>query len=168
LTAAVLNSTLSVSPPVIRINGTDQATITATITDGDTAIPGLTVTFALDTEDGTILGPVIDNGNGTYTARVVGNSIGSGIVSAAINGFNINATAPIAFQSPDDVAPTVVLSGAPASLSGNSPFTITATFSERVQGFDHIVNDFVVTGGAVTAISGGPRIYTVTIQPNNC
>jgi adhesin/invasin len=166
LTAAVTNSTLTVSPSVIRINGTDQATITATITDGVTAIPGLTVTFALNTEDGTILGPVIDNGDGTYTAKIVGNSIGSGIVSAAINGFNINATANITFQSPDDVAPTVVLSGAPASLSGNSPFTITATFSERVQGLDHLVNDFAVTGGTVTAISGGPKTYTVTIQPN--
>jgi hypothetical protein len=65
----------------------------------------------------------------------------------------------------DTTAPTVTLSGAPASLTGTDPFTVTATFDEDVTGFDDLVMAVTVTNGTVTAITGGPSVYTLTVTP---
>jgi hypothetical protein len=65
----------------------------------------------------------------------------------------------------DSTSPTVTLSGGPASLTGTDPFTVTATFDEDVTGFDDLVNDVTVTNGTVTAITGGPSVYTLNITP---
>lgn len=62
-------------------------------------------------------------------------------------------------------APSVTLSGAPSEINGTSPFTVTATFSKAVTGFNDLLNDVAVSNGAVTAISGGPLVYTLTITP---
>jgi hypothetical protein len=61
--------------------------------------------------------------------------------------------------------PTVTLSSTTATLTGTAPFTVTATFDEDVTGFDDLVNDVTVTNGTVTAITGGPSVYTLTVTP---
>ena len=65
----------------------------------------------------------------------------------------------------DTTSPSVTLSGGPASLTGTDPFTVTATFDEDVTGFDDLVNDVTITNGTVTAITGGPAVYTLEITP---
>jgi hypothetical protein len=70
----------------------------------------------------------------------------------------------ITVQGEADPGPTVTLSGLPSSVSGTSPFDITATFSEAVTGFD--AGDVVVTNGSATAVSGSGAVYTITITPS--
>lgn len=61
--------------------------------------------------------------------------------------------------------PTVALSGGPDAITNTDPFTVTATFSKDVTGFDQLASDVIVTNGSVTGISGGPKVYTLTITP---
>lgn len=64
-----------------------------------------------------------------------------------------------------DGPPSVTLSGAPAALSGIAPFTVTATFSENVTGFNDLASDVTIANASVTAISGGGSVYTLTVTP---
>ncbi len=57
--------------------------------------------------------------------------------------------------------PTVTLSG--PSTHSNASFEVTATFSEPVTGLD--AGDFVVTNATVSALAGGPSVYTLTVTP---
>lgn len=57
--------------------------------------------------------------------------------------------------------PTVVISGVPTEINGPAGFDATITFSKDVTGF--LIGDITVTGGSVTALTGGPSIYTATI-----
>lgn len=66
-------------------------------------------------------------------------------------------------NAPDTTPPTVALTSSATSPT-NAPFTVTATFSENVTGFD--VSDFSVGNGAASnfaATSGS--IYTATVTP---
>ncbi|WP_142085946.1 PKD domain-containing protein [Roseinatronobacter monicus] len=60
---------------------------------------------------------------------------------------------------------SVALSGGPDAITGTDPFTVTATFSTNVTGFDDLANDVDVTNGSVTDISGSGAVYTLTIAP---
>ena len=67
--------------------------------------------------------------------------------------------------SVDTVAPTATISGLPDGPE-NDPFPLTITFNEVVTGF--ATNGLIVTGQArATAVSGGPKVYTATITPND-
>jgi len=57
--------------------------------------------------------------------------------------------------------PTVGITGVPASINGPAGFDATITFSKDVTGF--VAGDITVTGGSVSALSGGPAVYTATI-----
>ncbi|PHR87260.1 MAG: hypothetical protein COA78_37260 [Blastopirellula sp.] len=65
----------------------------------------------------------------------------------------------------DSTSPIVTLSGAPATLNSVDPFNVTVTFDEDVTGFDNLVNDITITNASVTAIAGGPSVYTLTVSP---
>ncbi|MGB0967485.1 MAG: Ig-like domain-containing protein [Halocynthiibacter sp.] len=66
----------------------------------------------------------------------------------------------------DITRPTVSLSSSTSSVVGTTPFTITATFSEDVFGFDDLLGDLVVTNGAATAITPtAPDVYEIEITP---
>jgi hypothetical protein len=65
----------------------------------------------------------------------------------------------------DSTSPSVTLSSTTTTLTGTDPFTVTATFDEDVTGFDDLVNDVTITNGSVTAITGGPSVYTLTVTP---
>lgn len=71
----------------------------------------------------------------------------------------------VQIPTPDTTSPTVTLSSTTTTLTGTDPFTVTATFDEDVTGFDDLVNDVTITNGTVTAITGGPSIYTLTVTP---
>lgn len=129
--------------------------------------------------DVTITGGTLSNfaGSGTsYTATFTptAGSTANGVIfvdsgtftdaagNANADGADTNNTATL---SVDGIAPKVVLSGAPATLTNTDPFTVTATFDENVTGFDDFLNDVIVTNGTVTAITGGPAVYTLAITP---
>ena len=61
--------------------------------------------------------------------------------------------------------PTVTLSGAPATYSGTSSFSVTATFSADMTGFDDPVADIRATNASV-AIGGADDVYTLTVTPD--
>jgi len=66
---------------------------------------------------------------------------------------------------PDNEAPTVSLSSTTTTLTGTDPFTVTATFSEDVTGFEEA--DVTVTNGSVVlgSLTGGPAVYTFLVEP---
>ncbi|NOX72152.1 MAG: autotransporter outer membrane beta-barrel domain-containing protein [Alphaproteobacteria bacterium] len=60
--------------------------------------------------------------------------------------------------------PSVAISGVPGTLSGPTTFTANITFSKPVVGF--VSGDITITGGSVTALTGGPSTYTASISTN--
>jgi hypothetical protein len=83
------------------------------------------------------------------------------IVTDNLNLASVSDTVTITVVS----GPSVALSGGPAAITGTDPFNVTATFTKPVTGFSSLANDVIATNGSVTAISGGPAIYTLTITP---
>lgn len=84
-------------------------------------------------------------------------------VSGATNTQLINTRTLI--TPPDTTPPTVELSSSTSTLSGVTPFTVTATFNEYVTGFAEA--DVTVTNGGVVAgsLSGGAAVYTFLVEP---
>ena len=66
---------------------------------------------------------------------------------------------------PDTTPPTVELSSSTSTLSGVTPFTVTATFNEDVTGFADA--DVTVTNGSIVrgSLSGGAAVYTFLVEP---
>ncbi|MFQ6550655.1 beta strand repeat-containing protein [Aestuariibius sp. 2305UL40-4] len=69
----------------------------------------------------------------------------------------VEATPP----PPDGDAPAVSITGVPDSFSAPMTTTITFDWGEPVGGFD--LADITVTGGTLSAISGGPDVYTAEL-----
>jgi hypothetical protein len=59
--------------------------------------------------------------------------------------------------------PYVTLSG-PAGGHGMNSFAATVAFTENVTGLE--LNDFVLINGSVSNLTGGPKIYSVTVTPS--
>ncbi|QBY00041.1 hypothetical protein E2K80_04210 [Rhodophyticola sp. CCM32] len=74
---------------------------------------------------------------------------------------NLSLAAPPFTRQSDRTAPTPVLSGLPAILSGPVPVTI--GFSEPVTGFE--IDDITLAGGTLSAFSGSGDSYRVTVTP---
>ncbi|MDZ4401118.1 Ig-like domain-containing protein [Prosthecobacter sp.] len=64
-------------------------------------------------------------------------------------------------STPDTTRPSVALSTSATSVS--TPFTVNAAFSETVTGV--ALNDFTVTNGTASALTGSGSAYSVTITP---
>ncbi|MEM8538876.1 MAG: Ig-like domain-containing protein, partial [Pseudomonadota bacterium] len=65
----------------------------------------------------------------------------------------------------DTEAPTTTLGLSPDTPANPAEIVISVQFNEDVVGFDDMTSDVTVTNGQVTAITGGPQTYTVTILP---
>lgn len=66
----------------------------------------------------------------------------------------------------DTSAPTITLSDAPTTVNNIDPFTVTATFTEEVTGFDNLKKDVTVTNGAATDIRMvSATVYTLIVKP---
>jgi YVTN family beta-propeller protein len=74
--------------------------------------------------------------------------------SLASNNLSVTYTAPVP-------APTVLLSTASSSVTG--AFTVNAVFSQSVTGV--ALNDFIITNGAASALSGSGATYSVLVTP---
>jgi hypothetical protein len=64
----------------------------------------------------------------------------------------------------DAVAPTVAVTGAPATANSTTAFPVTITFSEAVTGF--ALADITVGNGAASNLSGSGTTYTADITPD--
>ncbi len=94
-------------------------------------------------------------------------SIGSRAGALAdVPGNQSDAVAPMG-ATHDGTAPTVEITGAPANIRGRTPFDITITFDEPVNGFD-AVSDIAVTNGTNNspAPSVDRTVYTARITPD--
>ncbi|WP_395745181.1 Ig-like domain-containing protein [Prosthecobacter sp.] len=105
----------------------------------------------------------------SYSLLITPTTAGAVTVSipanAALNSTSVGNTASnllATTYTPPDVTPPTVLLSTPSS-SVTAPFVVTATFSETVTGV--ALNDFNVTNGAASALSGSGMTYTVTISP---
>lgn len=103
----------------------------------------------------------------TFTAPDVGEDTTLTFQLVVTDNFN-----PPASSEPSTVTITVVpglsvqLTGGPDEITNTEPFTVTATFSKPVTGFDDRLNDVTVSNGTVagiTQISGA--VYNLTITP---
>lgn len=127
----------------ITLSGTAGAT-TAVVSGGPTSY---TVNVSGMTADGTVIASIPANA----AQDAAGNN--SGASSSTDNS--------VTFNAPPSV--TVEQAGGQADPANTSPILFTATFSEDVTGF--ATGDVTFSGaGATTAtVSGGPKIYTITV-----
>ncbi|WP_158560759.1 Ig-like domain-containing protein [Paenibacillus contaminans] len=138
----------------------------------------VTITFS-ETVNGFELGDLVVNNGGagnlqtvnsrTYTADItptadgqVTVNIAAGVTADAAGNFN-TAAAPYSTVY-DATAPTVAITSAAANPTNQSPFSVTITFSEAVNGFE--LGDLVVNnGGAGNLQTVNSRTYTADITP---
>lgn len=120
------SSTISASPASIFANGsTTTVTLHAKDLDGGAiANGGDTVTLA--TTAGT-LGPVTDNGDGTYTASLTSPAtVGQATVSGTVGGAAVGTNATVSFTSPTTVVTTAVTTTATTTVTAPAT-TVTTT-----------------------------------------
>ncbi|WP_162617697.1 PKD domain-containing protein [Yoonia maritima] len=86
-------------------------------------------------------------------------TVNDGIDNSTASTVTVTVAAPI-----DSTNPSVTLSGMPESHDGVSPFSLSVTFSEPVEGF--AADDLDVQHGSVTSLSGAGADYTVQITPS--
>jgi hypothetical protein len=123
---------------------------------------GLTVAFQLVSTKGGqgSFGPVIDNGNGTYTATFTGALSGSNTIAATIDGIRVTSRASAVMVTPGAVslARSVVTLSAPSVRSG-SPLTVT------LQAEDAAGNKLTTGGLKVAFALTGPGGGSGTFGP---
>ena len=76
---------------------------------------------------------------------------------------NNNTAATQLTRTADITAPTVALTSASPTIT-NTPFSVTATFSESVTGF--IANDVNLTNSTISGFTGSGTTYNFTVTPN--
>ena len=128
--ADTAQSTVSISPSTIELNGTTTVTLTARDANGNQEpTGGSTVVFSLGagTANGTF-SSVTDNGNGTYTATFTGTTLGTNTITATIDGTALTSTAPTVTVTIGPVDPSqTTVSVSPSSIQVNGTSTVTLT-----------------------------------------
>ena len=156
--ADAAESTLTGSTTTITANGTSTMTITVTVTDANgnpVDVGGADVVIAAVSGADTV-GPVTDNGNGTYTAVVTAPTVAcSSTFVATLNGAQIDGGGTSQAQIVVDYA-----AGPPASMSATAgdQQTITVGQNAPIAPTVTVVDAFgnPVSGVAVTfAVTGG-------------
>ncbi len=128
---------------------TSEGTVIVAATGAHT----LTIMPAADTTDPVTV--TLLAGAFTSTASNTANAVASDTHKA-----DPDMTAP----SIDTTDPSVMLTGAPDTATSRAPFTVTATFTEAVTGFE--ASDISVTNVAATRVTGRGANYVLTITPN--
>lgn len=159
LAASTEASTLTVNPLSLTADGMSKATVTVQLKDANgnslTASGG---SVTLSTTAGT-LGPVSDKGDGTYTAIVTSpTTVGTGVVSAKLNGQALSQTANVKFIPGAASASQSVLSASPTTLTANGSSKSTIT----VQLKDANGNNLTASGGTVTLSTTEGTLGAVT------
>lgn len=161
--ASAQTSTISTSTNVLPADGTSSGNITVQIKDADgnnLTVGG--VSLQLSTTLGRIE-QVVDNGDGTYTARLIaGTQAGTAVVSGSLGGNAILSTASVALVSGSGSAATSVMSTEVSSLTVGGAQT--ATISVQVKD----ANGNTVSGGSdvVALTTSLGTLSAVTQQAN--
>ncbi len=117
--------------------------------------------------------PSITNpsGNNWQATYVASSSDTNGAVAFSINSFHDTAsnngstvTSGSGSVTFDKTSPTVSLSSEEPTITDNTPFVITAEFSETVSGFS--LGDISVTNGVASNLSGSDDTYTFDVTPS--
>lgn len=166
--ATQLTRTYDATPPTVALassagNPLNHAfTVTATFSEsvtgftaGDVSVANATVS-AFSGSGASYSFTVTPAVDGTVTVDVASNVA----ADAATNG---NTAATQLARTYDATPPTVALSSS-AGDPLNHAFTVTATFSESVGGFD--ASDLVVGNGTASGFSGSGASYSFTITPS--
>ncbi|MBD3920384.1 S-layer homology domain-containing protein [Paenibacillus sp. PR3] len=165
-----ISSTITVGSSTLTATGTSQTDVTVTLKDAQgnvvtTVGPSVSITATKGT-----IGAVTYNGNGTYTATLTSaTAVGTSIISAAVNGSAIAATANVQFTAgaPSGATSTVVVGSSTLTADGTSQTVVTVTLQDA-----H--GNAIATGGASVAINAtkgtvsavmdnGDGTYTATL-----
>ena len=125
-------STVEASPGVIAADGNSFAKILVSPRDGSSRLVGTGLSIELSTTSGT-LGPVVDAGDGTYTASLTSEvTAGSATVSAKVAGGSpFVDTAIVAFAAGDVDPLASTLAATPLSLEADGVSTAAVTVTPR-------------------------------------
>lgn len=157
-------SEITTSPTSIPANGTSTSTITVLLRDAfGNALTTGGATVAVSTTLGA-LGPVTDNGNGTYSATLTSSTTaGTATISGTVNGPAISDTATVDFTLVG--APTLVIQVQPSDTSVGQPISPSVVV-RVVDGLGNTLTSF--TGNATAALStrpAGAELEGDTVEP---
>ncbi|ACQ81027.1 Ig domain protein group 1 domain protein [Beutenbergia cavernae DSM 12333] len=165
-------STITADPTQITADGVSTSTVTLTLLDANgnpVGASGGTVTMSTDAG---ALGPVSDNGDGTYTAVLTSPTSTdppAAIITFALNGTPGTATATVAFVAGVPSTTTSEIAADPASITADGVSTSTVTVTLR-DGNGNPVTDAgdVVTLTTTLGVLGGVTnngdgTYTATL-----
>jgi adhesin/invasin len=161
--ASGTTSQITASPTSIPADGTSTSTITVALRDaaGSPLTSGGDA-VALTTTAGT-LGPVSDNGNGTYTATLTAPSTaGSATVSGTVNGATITDTAEVTFTPRGPSTATSIITASPTTVPADGASTSTITVELR----DSAGNPLTTGGAAVEVFTTAGTFGPVTDHGN--
>ncbi|HYO45588.1 MAG TPA: invasin domain 3-containing protein, partial [Gemmatimonadota bacterium] len=150
-------STITAAPTSVPANGTSTSTITVELRDalGNRLTSGGAV-VQLSTTAGT-LGPVSDQGNGTYIATLTAPlAAGTATISGTVNGGAITDTASVTFTA---VATRLVFGQQPTNTQAGAAISPAVTV-RAVDGAGATVSSF--TGNVTIAIGTNPAGGTLT------
>ena len=133
-----------------------------TITVSGTAEPGSTV--AVTFPDG-VTQSVQAGTDGRYEIVSAASQPSGAITVTATDAAGNTSSALSAPVVTDQTSPSVVISGAPESVSFGENFDVTITFDEDVTGL--LGSEIVTANASVTALSGSGSIFTATIAPTH-
>ncbi|MEI6215578.1 MAG: Ig-like domain-containing protein [Desulfuromonadales bacterium] len=134
----------------------DVLTRSAVVVDPDWGYLDLPSWLHFNSATGTFSGTPASGDLGTVTVAVIAADPKGATGSGA---FNLTVSPPVVDSTP----PTVIISN---NVSGVTKGTVNylLTFSETVTGLS--VEDFTVTNGSISSVSGSGRSYTVAVTPS--
>ena len=153
------------TPPTISVgalSGPTNRAYTATITLSEDSTDFGVTDLTLNNATATLTGS-----GSNYSATLTPDADGTVSLSVATGAFtdaagNANEASNTVSAVFDGTAPTVRISGAPETLAGDMPFSVTVTFSESVTGF--AADDISTTNATVTGLSGGGASYVTMLR----
>jgi adhesin/invasin len=159
--------TVTASPSSIVADGTTTTVATATLTDAPgNPIPGKTVTFSTDASNPQV-GPVTDNGDGTYSATLQSTTVARGVtVTAAHPGSGEFGSG--SFTQTPGPATAVALSATPNPIAADGSSTTTATATVTDANANPVPGDALSfqtnAGNAIGPVTdNGDGTYSATI-----
>ncbi|MCX6138426.1 MAG: Ig-like domain-containing protein [Ignavibacteriales bacterium] len=172
--ANAARSTLTPTSASITANGTSTQVLTVTAIDvngNPVGAGGATVTITKLSGAGTISSPVVDNGNGTYTATVTSPSLvgtGSGVFVATLGGNPVQsnsgsqtqATVTYTVGAISAVGSTLTPTAASITANGTSTTVLTVTAKDAT-------GNNIGTGGAIVTITKQSGVGTIGAVTDN-
>jgi Bacterial Ig-like domain/Divergent InlB B-repeat domain len=146
----------------------DEPVVNVTLDDFDFS-GDPTATTSINIVSDTITDVTMTGGDlATFPNRVIGVSAANDndfadTLGNAMSNVNVVGTNDNEFLI-DHIDPQAILTSAPAAVGSTAVFQIEVTFTEDVSGLD--AGDFSITNGSVSAITGGPSVYTISITPD--